>query len=219
VDALIEREVRRRRGVGGQRKRRAQKPGSRHVPVEVVAEVWRRDAGQCSFVDSDSRRCSERRFLTLEHKQPYALGGPATVENVCLLCASHNAHTARQVFGEAYIANKRIEREQSVVSEPSVPLKSSVDREPSARVGCAVEREQTEAKVRLALCNMGFHKQQASHALDQARLQVPNEPEPLLRASLALLVQDERRPASAPASLTGHGRSAERRAWARGAGP
>ena len=45
-------------------------------------------------------------------------------------------------------------------------------------------------KVRAALCNMGFRKQQASHALAQVRLhQVPSEPEPILRASLALLVQ------------------------------
>jgi 5-methylcytosine-specific restriction endonuclease McrA len=179
VDALIEREVRRRRGAGGQRKRRVQKPGSRHVPLDVVAEVWRRDAEQCSFVDSEGRRCSERRFLTLEHKQPYALGGAATVENLCLLCASHNAHTARQVFGDAYIENKRHERVQTAAPESAAPLKSPV------------EREQPEAQVCAALCSMGFPKQQASKALAQVRArQVPAEPEQLLRASLALLVPD-----------------------------
>ena len=51
VDALIESEIRRQRGVGGPRKRRAQKSGSRHVPLDVRAEVWRRDGEQCSFVD------------------------------------------------------------------------------------------------------------------------------------------------------------------------
>ena len=184
VDALIESELRRRRGVGGRRKRRSQKPGSRHVPLDVVAEVWRRDAGQCSFRDSEGRRCSERRFLTLEHERPHALGGPATVENMSLLCAGHNAHTARQVFGEAYIENKRSERVQTAGAEPPA------EREPSARAGCAIEQERTEANVRTALCKMGFQKQQASQALAQARVrQVPTEPEQLLRASLALLVQ------------------------------
>ncbi|HEY6562642.1 MAG TPA: HNH endonuclease, partial [Polyangiaceae bacterium] len=100
IKALIEKEVRRRRGAGQERKRRVQKPGSRHVPVEVKAEVWRRDGSQCTFVDAQGRRCSERRFLTLEHVQPHACGGPATVDNLSLLCRSHNAHTARQVFGE-----------------------------------------------------------------------------------------------------------------------
>jgi hypothetical protein len=41
------------------------KPGlaSRHVPREVQRVVWRRDAGQCAFVSSTGRRCTERAFL------------------------------------------------------------------------------------------------------------------------------------------------------------
>ncbi|HEY6557171.1 MAG TPA: hypothetical protein VI072_07855, partial [Polyangiaceae bacterium] len=93
IKALIEKEVRRRRGAGQKRKRRVQKAGSRHVPVEVKAEVWRRDGSQCTLLDEEGRRCSARRFLTIEQVQPHACGGPATVANLCLLCRNHNAHT------------------------------------------------------------------------------------------------------------------------------
>jgi 5-methylcytosine-specific restriction endonuclease McrA len=161
LDALIERELGQRRGTekGRQRQRRPLKPGSRHVPVDVARQVWERDGGQCTFVDASGRRCSERRFLTLEHKHPHALGGAPTVENLCLFCSSHNAHTARQVFGAAHIDKKR------------------------------AEREQTETKVSSALCNLGFGKRQVRQVMAELRLQeITPEPEPLLRAGLALLV-------------------------------
>ena len=232
LDALIEREIGRRRGTGRRRERRPQKPGSRHVPVEVARIVWERDAGQCT-VDALGRRCSERRFLTLEHKHPHALGGPSTAENLCLLCSSHNAHTARQVFGRAHIDNKRLERacraERVHTAEPpqsveppqaaeGAPIQSdrrAVRAErgarPEARRAVRVERsgrqetrravraergarpeahrEQTEAKVFSALCNLGFGKRQVRHVMAELRQrQVAPEPEALLRAGLALLV-------------------------------
>jgi hypothetical protein len=88
LDALIEKETRRRFGAGRPRKQRELKEDSRHIPVEIARAVWERDQGQCAFMDAEGRRCSERRFLTLEHRHPFALGGPPTLENICLLCAS-----------------------------------------------------------------------------------------------------------------------------------
>jgi 5-methylcytosine-specific restriction endonuclease McrA len=181
LDALIGSELRRRRGAekGRQRQRRPLKPGSRHVPVDVARQVWERDGGQCTFVDALDRRCSERRFLTFEHRHPYALGGPATVENIALLCSSHNAHTARQVFGVAHIEKKCAERAQPAAA-PSAPKVDKIEPDP---------RAQTETKVSWALCNMGFAKRQVREAMAELRRQdVAPEPELLLRASLALLV-------------------------------
>jgi 5-methylcytosine-specific restriction endonuclease McrA len=103
LDALIEQQTRERLGAGRPRKARKPKEGSRHVPVEIVRAVWERDHGQCTYVDAEGRRCSERRFVTLEHRHPFALGGPPTLDNVCLLCARHNAESARAVFGEQHI--------------------------------------------------------------------------------------------------------------------
>ncbi|MBK8997950.1 MAG: HNH endonuclease [Myxococcales bacterium] len=106
LDVLIERETKRRSGAGKPRKRRETKPGSRHVPVEVQRAVRERDGDQCTFTDAEGRRCSAKRFLTIEHIDPFAKGGPTTVDNCCLLCRPHNAHRARQVFGEEHIQNE-----------------------------------------------------------------------------------------------------------------
>ena len=187
MDALIEREVRRRRGIdaGRWRRRRPQKLGSRHVPVEVARMVWERDGGQCTYVDALGRRCSERRFVTFEHKFPHAFGGPATVENLCLLCASHNAHTARQMFGAAHINRKRRERVHTAEAPQSVEPPPAAEDAPSE----GEQREQAIAKVSSALCNMGFRKHQVRQVMAELRQRhVTPEPEPLLRAGLALLV-------------------------------
>lgn len=75
-------------------------PGrSRHIPNQVKRRVWWRDAGQCAFVSSKGRRCTERSFLELHHIQPYAMDGPATLGNIALRCRRHNQYEAELVFG------------------------------------------------------------------------------------------------------------------------
>ena len=61
---------------------------SRDIPRHVKRAVSRRDDGQCGFVAHDGQRCEERTFLEFHHLQPYALGGPASVENISLRCAA-----------------------------------------------------------------------------------------------------------------------------------
>ena len=109
LDELLAAELKRRMGAGKPRARRSLGEGSRHVPVDVSRAVWERDDFQCTFVDEHGHRCSEKRYLTLEHTRPFALGGPPTVHNLALLCKAHNAHRAREVFGEAHIAKKQAE--------------------------------------------------------------------------------------------------------------
>jgi hypothetical protein len=72
---------------------------SRDVPRHVKRAVSRRDDGQCAFVAPDGRRCTERTFLEFHHRQPYAKGGLATVENISLRCRRHNQYEAEVVFG------------------------------------------------------------------------------------------------------------------------
>ena len=126
LDALIERETKRREGAGAvvstgpiSRKRRTLKAGSRHVPVEVARAVRARDGNQCAFVDAKGRRCCERRFLTFDHVDPYVVGGAATVENLRLLCSAHNAFVADEVFGREYMERKRAERAASTMACPA----------------------------------------------------------------------------------------------------
>jgi len=72
---------------------------SRHIPREVQRAVWRRDTGQCAFVSSTGRRCTEGTFLEFHHIQPYAMQGPATVANISLRCSRHNQYEAEMIYG------------------------------------------------------------------------------------------------------------------------
>ena len=73
---------------------------SRHIPAEVKRSVWERDKGQCAFVGRNGRRCTERGRLEFHHVHAYALGGPATIDNIALCCRAHNAHESRLLFGQ-----------------------------------------------------------------------------------------------------------------------
>src|SRR6187551_4055036 len=153
LDELIAREVRRREGAGKPRKQRELKAGSRHVPVEVARAVRERDGFRCAFVDAEGRRCSERRFLTLEHRIPFAFGGLPTVENLCLHCASHNAYTAREAFGQALLERKRAQRKRAKAKAEATTTTTP------ARAANVNERALS------ALVRLGFGRAQVVHVL------------------------------------------------------
>ena len=89
-------------------KARVTAPGSRHIPAEVKRRVYRRDGGQCTYVDGHGHRCTARSMLEYDHIVPYALGGPATFENTRLRCATHNRLEAEEKFGAGFMAQKRL---------------------------------------------------------------------------------------------------------------
>ena len=138
---------------GGPRQRKETKPESRpdafparhsrHVPVQVAREVYSRDGYQCTFVDELGRRCSEKRFLTLEHRDPHARGGPASVENLCVLCKAHNQHAARREFGEAHIQRKQREAETYAKVSRALVAQGFPRREASAALDTLRQRGAT----------------------------------------------------------------------------
>ena len=69
------------------------------MPAAVRREVWTRDEGRCAFV-GEKGRCTETGFLEFHHLEPFALGGPTTVENLALRCRRHNTYEATLSFGE-----------------------------------------------------------------------------------------------------------------------
>lgn len=83
------------------RRSRPLPPNSRAVPSEVQRVVWKRDESRCAFIGS-SGRCTETSFLQFHHKDPYAMGGEATVDNIELRCAVHNRYEAELFFGVSY---------------------------------------------------------------------------------------------------------------------
>jgi 5-methylcytosine-specific restriction endonuclease McrA len=81
--------------------------GSRYVPAAERREVFRRDGGRCSYVDSRGERCGETHYLELHHLKPFARGGANVASNLTLRCAAHNALAAEEDFGRERIVRKR----------------------------------------------------------------------------------------------------------------
>jgi hypothetical protein len=79
---------------------------SRYIPAAVRDKVLLKDNYQCSYVSLNGTRCSCRRDLEIDHIIPFARGGKAEIQNLRVLCASHNLHAARQVFGAEFIGRK-----------------------------------------------------------------------------------------------------------------
>jgi len=75
----------------------AESSDSRAIPATVRRAVWARDGGRCAFVGTHGQ-CAETAFLEYHHRQPFAAGGKATVENIELRCRAHNAYEATLFF-------------------------------------------------------------------------------------------------------------------------
>jgi hypothetical protein len=84
---------------------------SRYVPRKVLREVHARDAGQCTFVSPEGRRCTARGFLEVHHHgTTFARGGAATAENLRLACREHNLFLAEKDYGRTFMQHKLRER-------------------------------------------------------------------------------------------------------------
>jgi hypothetical protein len=108
--------ISRKRKSGSEKSRR-----TRHIPAAVRRAVYQRDKGQCSFVDSKGRRCPARAGLQFHHHLPFGKGGQHTLENICLLCQSHNDYFARRDYGFAYIERKQATNRRDIKSHRLSP--------------------------------------------------------------------------------------------------
>jgi hypothetical protein len=91
------------------------RPSSRYIPAPVRRIVWRRDAGQCTHIDSSGRRCTERRNLEFHHDDPFGRGGDHDPSRIRLACKTHNLQLAEKDFGKEVI--ERYRRKGDRVSE------------------------------------------------------------------------------------------------------
>jgi hypothetical protein len=95
-------------------------PSSRHIPAAVKRAVYARDKGQCTFVDKQGRRCTERHRLEFHHRRPFGRGGDHRVGNIELVCKAHNGYFAERDFGKEVMKRYRINRRSGgAVSEPA----------------------------------------------------------------------------------------------------
>jgi hypothetical protein len=91
----------------------------------VVREVHERDGERCTFVSSDGKRCGERGYLELHHRDPFAKGGEATAANLTLLCRCHNSLLAERDFGAGFMRSKLL-----AATEPRAPAESKLELVP-----------------------------------------------------------------------------------------
>jgi 5-methylcytosine-specific restriction endonuclease McrA len=62
------------------------------IPAPTRHEIFRRDRGQCQFINPDGTLCHNPFFIELHHKKPMSRGGQNVVENLITLCAAHHSH-------------------------------------------------------------------------------------------------------------------------------
>jgi hypothetical protein len=82
----------------------------RYVPAAVKRAVWERDQGRCTWPMGDGELCGSTHRLEFDHDLEVALGGKTTIENVRLLCKSHNLMKAEQHLGRTLMAKFRKDR-------------------------------------------------------------------------------------------------------------
>ena len=80
---------------------------TRYVPACERREVYQRDVGRCTYVDTRGERCCETRYLELHHLQPFAERGASIAANLTLRRAAHNALAAEEDFGAQLIRERR----------------------------------------------------------------------------------------------------------------
>jgi len=107
LDALLEKLEKRVCAATEHPRRSRLSSRARHVPAQVRRAVWKRDRGQCTFVAESGHRCATRRYLELDHIEPLARGGEATVENLRLRCRAHNQYAAERTYGAGFMDEKR----------------------------------------------------------------------------------------------------------------
>lgn len=85
-------------------------PRGRHIPAAMRAEVHARDGGRCAFVTDDGKRCECRRDLEYDHVIPVSRGGRTCVDNLRLLCRTHNQYEADRLLGRDFMETMRRHR-------------------------------------------------------------------------------------------------------------
>jgi 5-methylcytosine-specific restriction endonuclease McrA len=103
LDLLLAQQAKRRAEVKRpqQQPRPAKDPN--HIPAAVRRAVWSRDEGRCQWPIDSGGICGSTTRLEIDHVVPRGKGGPSTVENCRLACASHNQLAARQVYGDDWM--------------------------------------------------------------------------------------------------------------------
>jgi hypothetical protein len=108
---LLLQEVKKRRFALTERPRQPRektdcRPSSRHIPSEIRRQVFERDAGRCTYVDAQGRRCGAREFLEFHHVDSWARAHHHDPGRISLLCRPHNQQAAEVDYGRVLMGRK-----------------------------------------------------------------------------------------------------------------
>lgn len=74
-------------------------PYRKYISAHIKKQIWQRAQASCEYKDPRShKRCASRLALELDHIQPLALGGGDEIQNLRLLCRTHNLRRAVKSF-------------------------------------------------------------------------------------------------------------------------
>jgi hypothetical protein len=136
----------------------------RYIPAHVRREVWNRDEGRCQFRLESGEICGSTHRLEVDHIQPAALGGVATVEGCRLACEPHNKLAARRIFGDALMDRfTRKAAKPDAVREPVAPYVFGAPDPHASRIDSADTRTPRPPAYRRSAA-------QTRHSLRQATL-------------------------------------------------
>ncbi len=103
LDLILAQQAKRRAQVKRPRKVESPVEAPASVPAEVRRAVWTRDGGRCQWPMDSGEICGSTHRLELDHVHPKARGGPATEENLRILCEPHNKLAAWLAYGERWM--------------------------------------------------------------------------------------------------------------------
>jgi hypothetical protein len=98
---------------------------TRHIPAPVRRAVYQRDEGRCRYVDDQNRRCTATDKLEFHHRRPFGHGGEHSLENISLLCRTHNNSLAEFDYGRQAMAGHRRGRSGRALPtspQPALPI-------------------------------------------------------------------------------------------------
>lgn len=78
---------------------------SRYIPQRVRDKLYHEYSGQCAYTAPDGTRCTCRKSLQVDHIYPFGAGGTNNMENLRLLCPTHNRFMAESFYGRDYMKN------------------------------------------------------------------------------------------------------------------
>lgn len=75
----------------------ARKSKRKYISVKIKRSLLRKSNNSCEHTSSSGARCGSQFQLQIDHVNPVALGGSNSVENLRVLCRTHNNYEARRL--------------------------------------------------------------------------------------------------------------------------